>query len=143
FVIGDLASLKGPHGPVPGVAAAAIQEGRHTAMNLSRALRGLPLRDFHYVDKGSLATIGRAAAVADLGTIKLSGFIAWMTWLVVHVIYLVGYRSRVSVLLEWAWAYITHERGARLLTGTPEREAPAIHAPRPRPSRYERVTRAP
>jgi len=118
YVIGDLATLSQEDGkPVPGVAAAAIQEGKHAAKNIERSLRGLGREPFHYVDKGMLATIGRAAAVADFGKIKLSGFVAWMLWLVVHVVYLIGFRNRFSVLLEWAWAYFTHERGARLITG--------------------------
>ncbi|HEY6139609.1 MAG TPA: NAD(P)/FAD-dependent oxidoreductase [Thermoanaerobaculia bacterium] len=112
FVIGDLAAVPN----VPGVAPAAIQEGLHAARNIERALEGQPLRAFHYRDKGSLATIGRAAAVADVGRLHLSGFVAWMAWLCIHIFYLIGFRNRLLVLLQWAWAYVTFQRGARLIT---------------------------
>ena len=114
FVIGDLAVLKDP---VPGVAPAAIQEGVHTARNIERALRGRPLLPFHYWDKGSLATIGRAAAVAEIGRLHISGFVAWFAWLAVHIFFLIGFRNRLLVILQWAWAYLTYQRGARLITG--------------------------
>ena len=118
FVIGDLAAVKQRDGSfVPGVAPAAIQEGQHTAYNLDRALEGQPLRAFRYRDKGSLATIGRAAAVADLGKIKLSGFLAWIAWLAIHIFFLIGFRNRFLVITQWAWAYLTYQRGARLITG--------------------------
>lgn len=118
FVIGDLASLKDKNGkPLPGVAPVALQEGVAAADNIARDLRGEPRRDFHYVDKGSLATIGRAAAVAQFGKIHISGFIAWLSWLFVHVFFLIGFRNRIIVLIQWAWSYFTHERGARLITG--------------------------
>lgn len=112
FVIGDLAAVP----DVPGVAPAAIQEGIHTARNIERALDGQPLRAFHYRDKGSLATIGRAAAVAEVGRVHLSGVVAWMAWLCIHIFYLIGFRNRLLVLLQWAWAYVTFQRGARLIT---------------------------
>jgi NADH dehydrogenase len=120
FVIGDLAAVQQRDGTlVPGVAPAAIQEGQHTAYNLDRALEGQPLRAFHYRDKGSLATIGRAAAVADIGRFKLSGFIAWFAWLAIHIFFLIGFRNRFLVITQWAWAYVTYQRGARLITGDP------------------------
>ena len=81
------------------------------------ATRGRPTKPFHYVNKGSLATIGRAKAVADLGTIRLSGFPAWAAWLLIHIFFLIGFRNRFFVLGEWAWIYFTYERGARLITG--------------------------
>jgi len=112
FVIGDLAAFE----QVPGVAPAAIQEGIHAARNIERAIEGQPLRAFHYRDKGSLATIGRAAAVADLGRIHISGFVAWIAWLTIHIFFLIGFRNRLLVLLQWAWAYVTYQRGARLIT---------------------------
>jgi len=119
FVIGDLAAVKQRDGTfVPGVAPAAIQEGNWVAYNLDRALEGQPLRAFHYRDKGSLATIGRAAAVADLGKIKMGGFLAWMAWLVIHIFFLIGFRNRFLVITQWAWAYLTYQRGARLITST-------------------------
>jgi NADH dehydrogenase len=118
FVIGDLASLKDDTGnPVPGVAPAAIQQGKTTARNIARDLQGQPRRNFHYVNKGNLATIGRAAAIAQFGKIHISGFIAWLSWLFVHIFFLIGFRNRLMVLIQWAWSYFTYERGARLITG--------------------------
>lgn len=114
FVIGDLAAV----GSVPGVAPAAIQEGQHAARNIIRLIRGEKSRPFHYWDKGSLATIGRAAGVADLGRLHMAGFLAWFAWLAVHVFFLIGFRNRVLVILQWAWAYLTYQRGARLITGS-------------------------
>ena len=113
FVIGDLAMLKTP---APGVAPAAIQEGVHTAKNIQRLMSGKPTLPFKYWDKGSLATIGRAAAVADFGRLHVSGFLAWFSWLAVHIFFLIGFRNRVLVILQWAWAYLTYQRGARLIT---------------------------
>ena len=121
FVIGDLAAVTQSDGtPVPGVAPAAIQEGSHTAKNITRILNGQSTIPFRYWDKGSLATIGRAAGVADFGRIKLSGFIAWAAWLGIHVFFLIGFRNRLLVILQWAWAYVTFQRGARLITGKVE-----------------------
>jgi len=118
FVIGDLAAASQLDGSfAPGVAPAAIQEGAHTALNIERAVEGQPLRRFRYHDKGSLATIGRAAGVADLGRIELSGFIAWFAWLAIHIFFLIGFRNRFLVFTQWAWAYLTYQRGARLITG--------------------------
>ena len=117
FVIGDLAAVKQGDGYVPGVAPAAMQEGRHTAKNIRRALRGEALLPFRYHDKGSLATIGRAAGVADFGRLRLSGFIAWFAWLAVHIFFLIGFRNRLIVFIQWTWAYLTYQRGARLITG--------------------------
>lgn len=118
FVIGDLAARKQDDGSlVPGVCPAAIQEGEHTAQNIVRAVRQWPLLEFRYRDKGSLATIGRAAGVADFGKLHLSGFPAWFAWLAVHIFFLIGFRNRVLVFLQWAWAYVTYQRGARLITG--------------------------
>jgi NADH dehydrogenase len=124
FVIGDLAAFlhqtdnENPPGkPLPGVAPVAIQQGRHAAKNIVRACRGEPYQTFHYLDKGNLATIGRAAAVADLGFTHLSGVLAWLAWLFVHIFFLIGFRNRFVVLFEWAWAYLTYQRAARLITG--------------------------
>jgi NADH:ubiquinone reductase (H+-translocating) len=118
FVIGDLSAAKRADGSyVPGVAPGAIQMGQHTALNLRRAVEGQPLRPFKYRDKGSLATLGRAAAVADFGKFKLSGFIAWFAWLAIHIFFLIGFRNRFLVITQWAWAYVTYQRGARLITG--------------------------
>ena len=118
FVIGDLAALKDEDGNLlPGVAPVALQEGSAAARNIQRDLHGQPRESFHYFDKGSLATIGRNAAVAQFAKLHLSGFIAWLSWLFVHIFFLIGFRNRVIVLLQWAWSYLTYERGARLITG--------------------------
>ena len=120
FVIGDLAAAKAPDGkPVPGVAPAAIQGGRHVARSIERLLRGEKPEPFRYQDKGSLATIGRAAAVAEIGGLKTEGFFAWVVWLLVHVLTLIGFRNRFIVVAEWAAVYLRYERGARLITGGP------------------------
>lgn len=119
FVIGDLAHLEQDGKPIPGVAPAAIQQGRHAARNVLRALRGEPLVPFRYRDKGSLATVGRAAGVADFGKLRFAGVIAWLMWLLIHIAFLVGFRNRTIVMFEWAWSYLTYDRGARLITGGP------------------------
>ncbi|HSJ05903.1 MAG TPA: NAD(P)/FAD-dependent oxidoreductase [Longimicrobiales bacterium] len=117
FVVGDLAAARNPDGsPVPGVAQGAIQMGKHAARQIVRDLADRPRERFTYVDKGDLATIGRAAAVARLKHMKLSGFPAWVIWVVVHIMYLIGFRNRVLVMLQWAWAYLTYQRGIRLIT---------------------------
>lgn len=129
FVIGDLASVKQKNGSlVPGVAPAAIQMGEFAAETVLSDLKGKPRKDFEYWDKGSLATIGRAAAVANLGRIHLSGFLAWLSWLFVHVFFLIGFKNRVLVLLEWAWSYFTFQRGARLITGNSDYISQGEHA---------------
>ena len=121
FVAGDLAALQMPNGDwVPGVAPAAMQEGDHVAENITRAIAGQPLRAFRYNDKGSLATIGRAAAVGEIKGVKLSGFIAWIAWLLIHIFFLIGFRNRFLVMWEWGWAYFTRQRGARLITNSDE-----------------------
>jgi NADH:quinone reductase (non-electrogenic) len=118
FAIGDMCAFLHQTGaPLPGVAPVAIQQGRAAADNVVRQLSGLPTRTFRYRDRGSMATIGRAAAVAMVGRLRLSGYPAWLTWLFVHIIFLIGFRNRFLVLFEWAWAYITWHRGARLITG--------------------------
>jgi NADH dehydrogenase len=116
YVIGDLAHLRQAGQLVPGVAPAAMQEGRHAALNIVRSLRGSTRLPFRYVDKGMLATIGRGAAVARIGWFKASGFFAWVLWLFVHILFLIGFRNRVLVMLQWAWSYVTFDRGARLIT---------------------------
>jgi NADH dehydrogenase len=118
FVVGDLAALKDESGKLlPGVAPVAMQEGKATAHNIGNELRGEPRKDFHYWNKGSLATIGRAAAVADFGKIHVSGFLAWLSWLFIHIFFLIGFRNRLIVLIQWAWSYLSYERGAWLITG--------------------------
>lgn len=118
FVIGDTAYLEGPDGkPLPGVAPVAMQQGSYVASAISQKMGGIAVPPpFRYRDKGSLATIGRKAAVADLGFIRLTGIVAWAAWLLVHIFYLIGFRNRVVVLMEWAWSYFYSQRGARLIT---------------------------
>ncbi len=125
FVIGDLAALKDESGKLlPGVAPVAILEGRYVAkvirreLNFSHTSAAQARKPFHYWDKGSLATIGRSAAIAQFGKIHISGFLAWLAWLFVHILFLIGFQNRVLVFIQWAWSYFTYERGARLITGS-------------------------
>jgi len=118
FVIGDLAHFSHQTGmPLPGVAPVAMQQGRYVADLLQSKLRGNTAPPFHYTDRGSMATIGRGAAVADLGRLHLSGFFAWLTWLFIHLLNLVQFDSRILVLTQWGWKYLTRNRAARLITG--------------------------
>jgi NADH dehydrogenase len=119
YVAGDLVSIAHGGKPVPAVAPAAMQMGRRVARNIVRALEGQPRRAFVYVDKGSLATIGRKAAVADLRGWHLSGLAAWLAWIGIHVFFLIGFRNRVVVMFEWALAYLTYARSARIVLGPP------------------------
>ena len=117
FVVGDMAALEDIRGvPVPGVAPAANQEGKLAAENIRRSLRGAETAGFRYFNKGNLATIGRYKAVADFGSFRVVGWVAWWFWLFVHIMYLVGFRNRLSVLLQWAYSYFTYQRGVRLIT---------------------------
>jgi NADH:ubiquinone reductase (H+-translocating) len=118
FVIGDLASLAGPNGrPLPGVAQVAMQMGAHASRNIMRAVDGQPLRAFVYRDYADMATIGRASAVADFHWMQLTGLIGWLAWLFVHIFNLIGFRNRLVVMVQWAWAYFTYQRAIRLITG--------------------------
>ncbi|MBV9216775.1 MAG: NAD(P)/FAD-dependent oxidoreductase [Acidobacteria bacterium] len=118
FVIGDMASLMQKNGePVPGVSPAAMQMGTATAKNILRDIKVEPREDFEYWDKGTMATIGRRKAIAQAAGMKFRGFIAWMMWLFLHVFFLIGFRNRLAVLVDWFWAYLTRERSARLITG--------------------------
>jgi NADH dehydrogenase len=117
FVIGDLASVEQDGSIVPGVAPAAIQEARHAAENIARTVTKRRRLAFRYEDRGTLATIGRASAVGDLGRLQLSGFVAWLAWMLIHIVFLIGFRNRLVVLFDWAFSYLTYERGARLITG--------------------------
>jgi NADH dehydrogenase len=133
FVIGDLALLDGADGkPLPGVAQVAMQQGRHAAGNIVRDLRGQPRTAFHYRDKGSMATIGRRAAVLQMPHphVLARGWFAWMAWLFIHVMSLIGFRNRISVFIEWAYNYLTWQRGARLITGdvSPDLRPEGYHA---------------
>lgn len=115
LVAGDLAAMSG----VPGVAPAAMQMGGHAGAMIIADLDGKPRAPFVYRNKGSLATIGRARAVADFGWLRFSGFPAWISWLAIHIFYLIGFRNRFFVLASWAWSYVTFRRGARIITGVP------------------------
>jgi len=116
-VVGDLALLASHQPPVPGVAPAAKQMGRHAARNILRALAGKPPLSFRYRDYGQLATIGRSAAVAMFGKVHIWGWLAWVAWLTAHIYFLIGFRNRLVVLIDWAWAYWTFERSARIVIG--------------------------
>ncbi|HEY4306382.1 MAG TPA: hypothetical protein VGM82_18050, partial [Gemmatimonadaceae bacterium] len=116
---GDLAELHSDGKPVPGVAPAAMQSGRAAARNVLHTVRGEGRERFHYRNKGDLATIGRYRAVGVLAGQHLSGWLAWWTWLLVHIMYLAGFRNRAGVLLEWGYSFFTYERGARLITDAP------------------------
>jgi NADH dehydrogenase len=120
-VVGDLAASKMKDGTfVPGLAPAAIQMGKFAARQIRRTLENKPPEEFHYRDKGTLATIGRSKAVADLGKLHFSGYFAWLAWLFVHLLFLIGFRNRFMVMSEWAWDYITYNHSARLITGETE-----------------------
>jgi NADH dehydrogenase len=136
FVIGDTAHVSGPDGrPLPGVAPVAKQQGRYVAKAL-----GLPAPvrlPFRYRDYGSMATIGRKHAVAELGKVRLTGFIAWVVWCVAHIWFLIGFRNRFVVAANWLWNYVTFQRGTRLIVGSDEpleAAEPARPAPEARPS---------
>ena len=118
FVIGDTASLAGPDGkPLPGLAPVAKQQGEYVARVERARLAGRTIAPLVYRNLGSLATIGRGRAVADFGWVRLNGSLAWLLWGLVHVAFLIGFRNRIVVLLEWLWSYVTFKRGARLITG--------------------------
>jgi NADH:ubiquinone reductase (H+-translocating) len=128
YVIGDLAAFVDQNGKtLPGLAPVAIQQGRASAENVWRTIRGHERRRFSYRDRGNLATVGRAAGLADLGPLQLSGVVAWVAWLGVHLFWLIGFDNRLLVLFKWAWSYLTHERGARLIIREWRRSAPSRH----------------
>ena len=120
FVAGDLASFSHQTGkPLPGVAQVAKQGGRRAAANVANLIAGRPTAPFHYYDPGNMATIGRNAAIADFGFLRVSGYLGWLLWLFVHITFLIGFRNRLSVLLQWAAAYLTYQRSVRLITRDP------------------------
>ena len=128
FVLGDAAVFNhGAGGPIPWIAPAAIQMGQYAARTIQSDLAGQPRRAFHYWDKGQLAVIGRGRAVADIWKLHFGGLLAWLTWTFVHIFYLIGFRNRVLVMIQWAWSYITFGRGARLIAG----ETPCAIPPMP------------
>jgi NADH dehydrogenase len=119
FVAGDLAFMKRANGKmVPGVCPAALQEGARAAKNVRRLIGRRPTKPFHYFNKGDLAVIGRSRAIADFGKVRITGRIAWLLWLFVHIMYLVGFRNRISVFIQWGYSYFTYQRGVRLITRT-------------------------
>jgi NADH dehydrogenase len=127
LVVGDLAAFRHQGGtPLPGMAPVAIQMGRHAARNILRSILGKPSLRFRYRDKGMMATIGRNAAIAQIGRLRLQGFLAWLTWLIVHIFFLIGFRNRALVLFEWTWMYLTFNRGVRLITGQADGAQPAL-----------------
>jgi NADH dehydrogenase len=117
FVVGDVCFLEQDGKPLPGVAQVAKQEGAHAARNILRAIKQRPLEAFRYRDYGNMATVGRGSAVADIGPLQTSGFVAWLLWLFIHIFWLIGFRNRIAVFSEWAWAYLTFQRRVRLITG--------------------------
>lgn len=118
YVVGDLAAVESNGKPVPGLAPAAMQEGSHAAKNILRALKGEPLKPFHYWDRGSFAVIGRGHAVGMVfDKWKMAGFFAWLAWLFIHILFLIGFRSKLVVMINWAYSYLTSRRGVRLITG--------------------------
>jgi NADH dehydrogenase len=134
FVAGDLALFTHQTGkPLPGVAQVAKQQGRHAARNVARLIAREPTEPFHYRDPGNMATIGRAAAIADFGWARVSGVLGWLLWLFVHILFLIGFRNRLSVLLQWAVSYVTYQRSVRLITGARD-QAPGVRDQTPAPS---------
>jgi NADH dehydrogenase len=129
FVVGDAALVLGADGqPLPGVSPVAMQQARAVARSIRRAIVGKERTAFRYVDKGQMATIGRRRAIAMIDRMHLSGFLAWLAWLLVHIFYLIGFKNRLVVLITWAWSYATYRRGARLITGygaAPQADRPA------------------
>ena len=131
FVVGDLAHMISDGKDVPGVAQGALQGGQHVAKIIRSELAGKPQRPaFRYWDKGSMATIGRSSAVVETGRVAISGFFAWLMWWVVHILFLIGFRSRIVVIFSWAWSWLTFQRGARLITGEVG-PLPPVHELRP------------
>jgi NADH dehydrogenase len=129
FALGDMVTLRQADGSLaalPGLAPVAIQQGRYVARAVAARLAGRPPQRFRYHDKGNLATIGRAKAVADLHGVRLSGFVAWVTWLTVHLWYLIGFENRLLVVIRWAWSFFAHGRGVRLITGEPTGERTGV-----------------
>ena len=129
FAIGDLALVVDEHQkPVPGVSPAAMQMAHHVARIIHDDLHGLTGKArpaFKYWDKGTMATIGRSSAVAQIGRIEFSGWLAWMSWLMVHLLFLIGFRNKAAVLLQWTWSYFTYTRGSRIITGAEARQTEA------------------
>ena len=147
FVIGDMAFVPDRDGrPVPGVSPAAMQMARHVAKILEREIRApgraVPRPPFKYWDKGSMATIGRSAAVAKIKKLEFSGFPAWLAWLLVHLVFLIGFRNKLTVLFNWAYSYFTYKRGMRIITGLAEGPEPTLQPKfRPEPAEAAPIAR--
>jgi NADH dehydrogenase len=124
FVVGDMCAFVQDGKPLPGVAQVAMQQGAHAARNILRAIEKRPLVPFRYKDYGTMATIGRGAAVGDIFGLKVSGFFAWLFWIFLHIFWLIGFRNRILVMTEWAFAFITFQRRVRLITGESAASAP-------------------
>jgi NADH:ubiquinone reductase (H+-translocating) len=133
FAIGDQAHFDTGEGPLPGLAPVAMQQGVHAARLILDELAGRPRRPFRYFDKGTMAVIGRNYAVTDFHGLRIGGYFAWLMWLFVHILYLVGFRNRIAVVFNWAWSYLTFKRGARLITGRGWKENEAAPPPAPKP----------
>lgn len=120
FVLGDCATLEGADGrPLPGLAQVALRQGPLVADNIVATIKDLPRKPFRYVDRINMATVGRMSGIAEIGRVRLAGPLGWFAWLLVHLVLLISFRSRVLVLIQWVWAYLTFERGARLIAGRP------------------------
>jgi NADH dehydrogenase len=143
FVVGDQANYATPKGPLPGVAPVAMQQGIAAACNIIRSDAGKPRKPFRYLDKGSMAVIGRASAVSEFRKMKMSGFPAWVMWLFVHIMYLVGHRNRIVVLINWLWGFLTFSRGSRLITIQSWKETDAAPAPQPQDARMQNAVPEP
>jgi NADH dehydrogenase len=141
FVIGDLASFEQNGDPIPGVAPAAMQMGRYVGRAIASDLKGGERKPFHYVDKGALSTIGRAAAVAEFGRLHISGLPAWLVWVGVHIMYLIGFRNRILVMIQWAWAWLFYQRGIRLITGETSLQLRRARAPNAQEEEAREVAR--
>ena len=135
FAIGDMtAFLHQTQTPLPGTSPVAMQQARQVAKNIRAALKKQPYTPFHYFDKGSMATIGRASAIAQVGKLQIGGFLAWLMWLLVHIFFLITFRNRIAVLLNWTYSYFTYRRGARLITGHRLRPGAALPLPADAPA---------
>jgi NADH dehydrogenase len=132
YVVGDLATLVQDGVAIPGVAPAAMQQGTHAGRNIVRAARGLAPTPFRYWDRGSFAVIGRGAAVGDAFALQMSGAIAWVAWLTIHIFFLIGFRNRIAVLMNWAYSFFTLRRNAQLITGEDVEKLPTLGKVRPR-----------
>lgn len=134
YVVGDLAALVQDGVPIPGVAPAAMQQGTHAGKNILRMTRGEKPLPFRYWDRGSFAVIGRGAAVGDAFSLRMSGFFAWVAWLIIHIFFLIGFRNRIAVLFNWAYSFFTLRRNAQLITGENVETLPHLAVAEPRPS---------